>query len=112
MRACRRVTRSYDARVVNVVTVEQMADSDLAPGETTRDRTAPPKRWRNRWHHAKDVVFESGFRAGPSEHLGPSIFPSREVAEQRAADWLRDHPDMVELCGVIYLGALPDPDAP
>jgi hypothetical protein len=74
-------------------------------------RTAkrPPRRWRNRWRHTKDVVFESGFRAGPSVHLGPSVFPSREIAEERAAELLREHPEFVEMCGVIYLGAVPDP---
>lgn len=76
-----------------------------------RMRKAPPKRWRNRWRHTRDVVFESGFRAGPSEHLGPSVFPSREIAEECAAKWLRDYPDVVEMCGVVYLGAVPDPRA-
>ena len=90
--------------------VEHMSDVGLATHDDARDSTAPAKRWRNRWRHTKKVVFDSGFRAGPSEHLGPSVFPSREIAEQRAADWLRDHPDLVELCGVIYLGAQPDPD--
>jgi hypothetical protein len=83
--------------------------TELAPRRKARVLKAPPKRWRNRWRHTKDVVFESGFRAGPSEHLGPSVFPSREIAEERAAEWLRDHPQVVELCGVIYLGPVPDP---
>ena len=83
--------------------------TERAPRREARVLKAPPKRWRNRWRHTKDVVFESGFRAGPSVHLGPSVFPSREVAEERAAEWLRDHPDVVEMCGVIYLGAVPDP---
>jgi hypothetical protein len=90
--------------------VDQVGDvTERAPRAQLHRPTAPAKRWRNRWRHTKKVVFESGFSAGPSEHLGPSVFPSREVAEQRAADWLRDHPDMVTLCGVIYLGATPDP---
>lgn len=89
-----------------------MGELDLAPRHEVRAKKAPAKRWRNRWFHSKDVVFASGFRAGPSEHLGPSIFPSREVAEQRADDWLREHADIVEMCGVHYLGAVPDPEAP
>ncbi len=83
--------------------------TELAPRHDARVRKAPPKRWRNRWRHEKDVVFESGFRAGPSVHLGPSVFPSREIAEERAAEWLRDHPEIVAMCGVVYLGAVPDP---
>ncbi|HEX5007908.1 MAG TPA: hypothetical protein VFV70_12390 [Hyphomonadaceae bacterium] len=84
--------------------------TEFAARPKVRVRKAPPKRWRNRWRHEKDVVFESGFRAGPSVHLGPSVFPSREVAEERAVEWLRDYPDIVEMCGVTYLGAVPDPD--
>lgn len=87
-----------------------MGQSILAPRRAARASNAAPKRWRNRWRHTKDVVFASGFRAGPSEHLGPSVFPSRDVAEERAAEWVRDHPDLVELCGVIYLGPTPSPD--
>lgn len=83
--------------------------SRLAPRQKAHVLKAPPKRWRNRWRHTRDVVFESGVRAGPSVHLGPSVFPSREIAEERAAEWLRDHPEVVLLCGVIYLGAVPDP---
>lgn len=83
--------------------------TELALRPEARVRKAPPKRWRNRWRHEKDVVFESGFRAGPSVHLGPSVFPSREIAEERAAEWLRDCPDIVDMCGVTYLGAVPDP---
>ena len=85
--------------------------TELAPRLKARVKKAPPRRWRNRWRHEKDVVFESGFRAGPSVHLGPSVFPSREIAEERAAEWLRDYPDIVDMCGVTYLGAVPDPDA-
>lgn len=85
--------------------------TELAPRHKARVYRAPPKRWRNRWRHTKDVVFESGFRAGPSEHLGPSVFPSREIAEERAAEWLRDYPEVVEMCGVVYLGPVPDPGA-
>lgn len=89
-----------------------MGELDLAPRHEARALKAPAKRWRNRWRHTKDVVLESGFRAGPSVHLGPNVFPSREIAEQRGADWLREHPDIVEMCGVVYLGPVPDPDAP
>jgi hypothetical protein len=86
--------------------------AELAPRRQARALEEPPKRWRNRWRHTKDVVFRSGFRAGPSEHLGPQVFPSREIAEQRAADWMREFADIVELCGVIYLGPVVDPDQP
>ena len=85
---------------------------DIAePDQRTRARkaTAPSKRWRNRWRHTKDVVFSDGVRAGPSVHLGQQVFPSREIAEERAAEWLREYPDVVELCGVIWLGAVAEP---
>jgi hypothetical protein len=87
-----------------------MRDAKLAPRQATRARKAPPKRWRNRWRHSKNVVFESGFRIAAGVRLGPSVFPSREIAEQRAAEWLRDFADVAKRCGVIYLGPVPDPD--
>ena len=83
--------------------------TELDPRHEARARKAPPKRWRNRWRHERNIVFESGFRAGPSVHLGPSVFPSREIAEERAAEWLRDYPDIVEMCGVVFLGGVPGP---
>lgn len=82
--------------------------AELAPRTRARMRLAPSKRWRNRWRHTKEVVFSDGFRAGPSVHLGSQVFPSREIAEERAAEWMRDHPQVVVLCGVIYLGAVPE----
>jgi hypothetical protein len=89
-----------------------MGELDLAPRQEARAHKAPAKRWRNKWRHTKDVVFDSGFRSGPSEHLGPSVFPTHEVAEQKAHDWMAECADIVELCGVEYLGPAPDPDAP
>ena len=82
--------------------------AELDPRTCARKAPAPAKRWRNRWRHTKDVVFSDGVRAGPSVHLGPQVFPSREIAEERAIEWLRDYPEAVELCGVIYLGAVPE----
>jgi hypothetical protein len=38
------------------------------------------------------------------------VFPTRELAEQGAAEWLREFADMVEMCGVTYLGPTPAPD--
>ncbi len=88
-----------------------MSDAaELAPRRETRARKAPPKRWRNRWRHTRSVVFGSGFRVERGVRLGPSVFPSREIAEQRAAEWLRDFADVAERCGAIYLGPVPDPD--
>lgn len=55
----------------------------------TEKATAPPKRWRNRWrlsvrvrHAASGQEWEAG------DQWGTSIWPSREIAEQRAQEKL------------------------
>jgi hypothetical protein len=88
----------------------QVAERPLR--RTARAFESPAKRWRNRWLHANRVVFANGHCVERGERLGPTVFPTRELAEQGAAEWLREFADMVEMCGVTYLGPTPDPDRP
>jgi hypothetical protein len=87
-----------------------MTDVQTLVRENARTADAPAKRWRNLWRHGKGVAFESGYRVDAGEHLGPQVFPSREIAEQRALDWQREFAEVVETCGVVYLGPIEDLD--
>ena len=48
---------------------------------------SPPRKWRNLWRFKSRVVLTlSGRIMPPGEWLGETVYPSREVAEQRALD--------------------------
>lgn len=79
----------------------------------------PAKRWRNWWRFSIPVqVKKSGQVFEPGDHPGPSVFPSREIAEQRALEKLRgdltyeDGTTTPFADNVFYLGAFPEGEKP
>ncbi|MEZ5938912.1 MAG: hypothetical protein R3C52_11965 [Hyphomonadaceae bacterium] len=64
----------------------------------TEERTAPelsraPRGWwRNLWYTDGPVLRSDGSTEN-GLHYGYGLWPSREVAEQKALDWLREHAD-------------------
>ena len=87
-----------------------MSDN-LELDRVTEKREAPPKAWRNKWYRTGGYpVRQCGYcdadhSAGEKEWWGCKSWPSKEVAEQKASEDMRD-----EACADdLYLGAFPVP---
>lgn len=73
--------------------------------------TRPPRRWRNWWHSLDDWSELPSGRAHVKGEVFPGTigpWPSKEVAEQKAADWLRQWPEGY----AEWIGALPEGERP
>ena len=69
----------------------------------------PASRWRNRWFASHPVRFNNGTTQMPGTYSGYLVHPSKEVAEQRAVDWLDEHVRKYRCDGGCrHLGAYPD----
>lgn len=83
---------------------------DAKPKPAPRTHTPPARRWRNyyRVYHVLSLA-----RVGtifPGIHPGPDVFPSQEIAEQRALVFLK----MLNPPGRYFMdhaGAFPEGDA-
>lgn len=73
--------------------------------DRVEERTEEPaKGWRNRWRALKPLVTADGLDLDPGDEVDEKpIFPSREVAEQFAANVLERHPPGT----AEYVGAFP-----
>jgi hypothetical protein len=86
---------------------ELLSDLDLAPErETARE---PAKRWRNRYRALEAGWCASNGRpvSAGEEYWGKALWPSREIAEQRALDDLEKGRRFVGHDVSEYLGARP-----
>lgn len=81
---------------------------DLAPEPVKK--TAPPRRWRNRWWRERSFVSIGEIFHPAGVHFGTRVFASEDVAESHALRWLDE---WGEKYPCEYLGAFPvDEDAP
>jgi hypothetical protein len=61
--------------------------------------------WRSRWRSQKDCRFSDRMeKAGV--WLGRYPWPSAEIAEQKALDWLARHEDVAKYYGIEFLDVL------
>lgn len=58
--------------------------------------------WRSQWRSDRDCHFAEGTQKA-GVWLGVCRWPSAEVAEQKALDWMAAHKDAVELYGISFL---------
>jgi len=75
-------------------------------------RTAPAKQWRN-WYrvHRRMQALERVPICDPGVHPGPDIFPSKDIAEQHALDFIaKCRPEARSWFD--HLGAYPEGEAP
>lgn len=79
-------------------------------------REAPPKRWRNRWRLPCSMWVRDGGverHVGPGDEWGLEVFPSFELAENRAqialAKW-EYLKSLMQVDAPEYLGAFPVDD--
>ena len=78
------------------------AASDTAQKTAPKLSITPRGHWRSRWRSQKDCQFSDRMeKAG--EWLGRYRWPSAEVAEQKALDWLKAHPDVARHYGIVFL---------
>ena len=77
----------------------------------TRRRTAkaPPHRWRNRYWLDEGYVSTGGAVYVRGFNWSTKTWPSKEIAEQKALESIRQKTPRE--CGVRYIGAFRDPDA-
>jgi hypothetical protein len=61
--------------------------------------------WRSRWHSERDCQFAEGVQKA-GVWLGIRRWPSAEVAEQKALDWMATHQDAAEAYGITFLGVV------
>jgi hypothetical protein len=65
----------------------------------------PATRWKNKWSTARRVLNYANMEyVGPGEFLGALVYPTREIAEQKALEELRLRPATHARCGTRYLG--------
>lgn len=69
-----------------------MSDTRFAPVDAPKreEKTAPPKRWRNRYlvRCTMGVTIGEAFYAQHDTFFGNVDFPSAEIAEQRALEFI------------------------
>lgn len=63
----------------------------------------PPNKWRNRYWYDKEFRHRDGRARPPGEYPGMYIWPSRDIAEQKAIEAMRKRRGAA---GVVYLGAI------
>lgn len=87
---------------------------DLVEDIKTEKMVQPPKRWRNWWKVLVNVYFQREKEIGkPGDiYVGEFVWPSKEVAEQKAADEIASGFQEVGIHVEEYLGALPDGERP
>ena len=61
--------------------------------------------WRSRWHSKQDCQFAEGMQKA-GVWLGIRRWPSAEVAEQKALDWMAVHWSAAEAHGITFLGVV------
>jgi hypothetical protein len=65
-----------------------------------------PGWWRTRWRSQQTLHFSNySHPVGPGEWAGYGRWPSREIADQKAQDWLKTNADLADAAGIEYLGA-------
>lgn len=84
---------------------------------TTDELREPAKRWRNWWLYPTGQRFADNSFARPGvPNAGEILWPSREVAEQKALDSIKQHEAEAHRYRItsvrIYLGALPEGERP
>lgn len=87
-------------------------DPGLIAMSTVTETRAPPKlsrvprgHWRTLWRSKLQVTFRGGDKAGPGPWTGERKWPSREIADEQAAKWIRQEKPSVDYYGIVYLGA-------
>lgn len=72
----------------------------------------PPNQWRNMWFLRCVVAFPDGTTAGPGKHVTSNVYPTAEIAEQKAMEILGGvHPVIFDLLGAVeYLRPIPAED--
>lgn len=61
--------------------------------------------WRSRWHSERDCHFQEGVQPA-GVWLGLKRWPSAEIAEQKALDWMAMHRQAMEAWGLTFLGVM------
>jgi len=72
-------------------------------------RPAPAKAWRN-WYrfHRLLTIARVNDTWGPGVHSGPDTFPTKEIAEQHAIEFLANIKPANSQKHFVHLGAYPD----
>lgn len=65
---------------------------DLLTERDLKTERAPPKRWKNKWRvFVRHCVSTANYEVRPpGVYWSPETYPSKEVAEQKARDYLAD----------------------
>ena len=89
-----------------------MSDN-LELDRVTRKAKEPAKGWRNKWRSLIDWESNTGREyTGGKVHFSQSVYPSKEIAEQKAGDWLAQWSSGFSIYPeptCEYLGAFPVP---
>lgn len=76
-------------------------DADIVP----KLSRVPRGHWRSRWRSQKDCQFSDRMEKAGT-WLGRYRWPSAEVAEQKALDWLAQHKDVAAYYGIAFKGVV------
>ena len=69
-----------------------MSGLDLLTSRDLKEKRKPSSQWRNKWRLRGVRVRLTTINAvwSPGIHWGPDAFPTKEIAEQRALDKIRE----------------------
>jgi hypothetical protein len=67
---------------------------------------APRGHWKNKFHSERDAVFGNGDVNPAGEWFAVMEWPSRDVAETRAAQHMAEFAEWTAFFGITYLGAV------
>lgn len=75
-----------------------------------------PGHWRNQWLNLRDWTCEQGIFHPKGAHFSPFLWPSREVAEEKAKWWFDESarrglsgPSFARYLGPVFFPDKPDP---
>lgn len=83
--------------------------NDTIERTTTEKLTEPANGWVNRWKITQPFRWLNGDVQPAATYEAPDTWPSKDIAEQKAADWLaKEARTLVRLgADIRYLGAFP-----
>lgn len=88
-----------------------MTHPTLSPSilDVRERESAPSKRWINRWKVLSTIRWFSGGECGAGKYRDPHVWPSKDIAEQKAVEWFARNDRALKILGtpIEYLGAFP-----
>jgi hypothetical protein len=77
----------------------------LKTAKNEKTLPSPPKSWRNHYKTTHTLHFTTSLIIPPGKFFSSYLWPSKEIAEEKASKWLKKHNKNNY---ITYLGAKPE----